>query len=151
MKAKGYTKETIKTIAVIELPFPAFNVGDSIVVSQRIKEGEKERIQLFQGDVIAIHKNHSSSTFTVRKMGAHNVPVERIFPYFSPLVSDVKIVRKGDVRRAKLYYIRDRVGKSARIKEKIVSRNKKSKEVVKPVETEKIVEKKTESVKTEDK
>lgn len=125
MKAKGYTKETVNQIGVVERNFPKFSVGDTITVSIFIKEGEKKRIQDFQGDIIAIRNNGNSSTFTVRKIGANSVAVERIFPYHSPIISDIKIVKKGDVRRAKLYYVRDRIGKAARIKEKILTKEQK--------------------------
>lgn len=124
MKAKWYTKETISDIGIKDRNFPQFRVGDSIAVSQRIKEGNKERLQVFQGDVIAMHKKGISTTFTVRKIGAHGIAVERIFPYYSPLVESIKIISRGSVRRAKLYYIRDRVGKAARLKEKVVKKNK---------------------------
>jgi large subunit ribosomal protein L19 len=123
MKAKAFTKETIRELGVSERSFPEFREGDTIAVSLRIKEGDKERLQLFQGDVIAINRNGASSTFTVRKIGAHSIPVERILPFYSPLIKSIKVVKQGDVRRAKLYYIRDRVGKSARIKEKRVAKS----------------------------
>jgi len=122
MKANKLTKETIAHIGIADRGFPEFNVGDTIAVSQRIKEGEKERIQIFEGDVIARNNHGISSTFTVRKIGANSVPVERIFPHYSPLVESIKVVRRGDVRRAKLYYLRDRVGKAGRVKEKTVSK-----------------------------
>jgi large subunit ribosomal protein L19 len=125
MKAKGYTKETINQIGIVERNFPEFGVGDTITVSIFIKEGEKKRIQDFQGDIIAIRNNGNSSTFTIRKIGANSVAVERIFPYHSPIISDIKIVKRGDVRRAKLYYVRDRIGKAARIKEKILTKEQK--------------------------
>ncbi len=118
MKAKGYTKETIKNIGATGATLPPFNVGDTIAIHQRIKEGDKERIQLFQGDVIAIKQNGASSSFTVRKIGAHGISVERIIPFHSPLLKSIKVVKRGDVRRAKIYYVRDRVGKSAKVKEK---------------------------------
>lgn len=124
MKAKQYTKETISNIGIHDRNFPLFRVGDTIAVSQRIKEGNKERLQVFQGDVIAMHKKGASTTFTVRKIGAHGISVERIFPYYSPLVDSIKLISRGAVRRAKLYYIRDRVGKAARIKEKVVTKKK---------------------------
>jgi len=124
MKAKQYTKETISNIGIQDRNFPLFRVGDTIAVSQRIKEGNKERLQVFQGDVIAMHKKGASTTFMVRKIGAHGISVERIFPYYSPLVDSIKVISRGAVRRAKLYYIRDRVGKAARIKEKVVTRKK---------------------------
>ena len=120
MKATGYTKETITSVGTGTTSFPEFNVGDTIEVSLRIKEGDKERIQLFQGDVIAIKDRAASSSFTVRKIGAHNVAVERILPFHSPIIKDITVVKRGDVRRAKLYYVRDRVGKAARIKSKRV-------------------------------
>lgn len=126
MKAQIYTKETICAVSVCDREFPDFKVGDTIAVSQRIKEGEKERLQIFEGDVIAFHKNGASTTFMVRKIGAHSVAVERIFPYYSPLIKSIAVIKRGDVRRAKLYYIRGRVGKAARLKEKIVSRGDKS-------------------------
>ena len=125
MKAKQYTKETIREIGMYKRDFPAFKAGDTIAVSQRIKEGDKERLQLFEGDVIAVRNNGVSSSFTVRKIGAHGIAVERIFTYYSPLIKSIKVVKQGDVRRAKLYYVRDRVGKSARLKEKVVTREQK--------------------------
>ncbi|HTM06540.1 MAG TPA: 50S ribosomal protein L19 [Patescibacteria group bacterium] len=129
MQAKKITKETVSQIGLIDRSFPVFNVGDTLAVVQRIreriKEGEKEvtkeRLQTFEGDVIAIRKNGISSTFTIRKIGAHNVPVERIFPFFTPVIAEIKLIRFGSVRRAKLYYLRDRVGKAARVKEKVMS------------------------------
>lgn len=125
MKAQTLTRETIKNLGVQERDFPPFAVGDTISVAFRIKEGDKERIQLFQGDVIARHNQGISTTFTVRKIGANNISVERIFPYYSPKIESIKIVRKGKVRRAKLYYVRDRIGKAARIKEQVVSKKDK--------------------------
>ncbi len=117
MKARGYTKETIVNVGTGS-SLPTFNVGDTIALHLRVKEGDKERVQVFQGDVIALKQNGSSSSFTVRKIGAHNIPVERIIPFHSPLIKDIQVIKRGDVRRAKLYYVRDRVGKAARIKEK---------------------------------
>lgn len=125
MKATGYTKETIRFIGSKDLPFPTFAVGDAIEVSNRIKEGDKERLQLFEGDVIAIRNNGLSSTFTVRRIGANSVAVERIFPFFSPLIESVRVLRRGDVRRAKLYYMRERIGKAARVKEMVLTREQK--------------------------
>ncbi len=119
MKAQGYTKETIMNTAVTAGKFPQFNVGDTIAVYLRVKEGDKERIQLFQGDVLAIkHGAGDSATFTVRKIGAHTIAVERIIPFNSPLLKEIKVLKRGAVRRAKLYYVRKRVGKAARFKEK---------------------------------
>lgn len=120
MKSAKYTKETISAVGTHDRSFPEFQVGDTVAVDQKVVEGDKSRTQTFEGDVISIHNHGISSTFTVRRIGAHGVAVERIYPYFSPLIEAIKLVRKGDVRRAKLYYVRDRVGKAARIKEKIV-------------------------------
>ena len=124
MKAKGYTKETIRELGIAKRQLPFFDVGDTIAVHQRIKESAgKERIQVFQGDVIAIHQKGASSTFTVRKIGANSVPVERIYPFHTPIIADIKLVKRGKVRRAKLYYVRDRVGKSARITEDRINKD----------------------------
>lgn len=94
-----------------------YGPGDTINVSFRIKEGDKERIQQFQGVVIQTHGTGTGTTVTVRKSSS-NVYVERIFPVYSPLVSEIKVLKRGKVRRAKLYYLRGRTGKSTRIKEK---------------------------------
>ena len=119
MKAAFYTKETIRSIGMQNQNLPEFGIGDTVVVSQSIKEAGKERLQDFEGDVIAIHKNGISSTFMVRKIGAHSVAVERIFPFYSPLIKAVKVLAKGDVRRAKLYYVRHKTGKKAQIKKRV--------------------------------
>ncbi|MCQ2491154.1 MAG: 50S ribosomal protein L19 [Ruminococcus sp.] len=97
---------------------PAFNVGDTVKVHVWIKEGEKPRIQIFEGTVIAKKHGGISETFTVRRV-AHGCGIERVFPLHSPVVDKVEIVRCGKVRRAKLYYLRDRVGKAAKVKEQI--------------------------------
>lgn len=125
MKANKYTKETILEIGIKDRQFPEFQVGDAIAVAQRIKEGEKERIQTFEGDVIAFHSHGIATTFTVRRIGANGVSVERIFPYYSPLIDSITFLRKGSVRRAKLYYIRQRIGKAARVKEKVLTKEQK--------------------------
>jgi len=105
---------------VSKKPLPDFRVGDTIKVNYKIIEGEKVRTQPYQGIVIAIKGSGVSKTFTVRKIGADGVGVERIFPFHSPNIEGIRIVKKGKVRRAKLYYLRDRVGKKAtRIKEKV--------------------------------
>lgn len=122
MKAQKFTRETISQFGVTPRDFPIFSVGDTVAVSQWITEGNKKRIQIFEGDVLAIHNNGASSTFTVRKIGANSVAVERIYPYYSPVIETVKVVRRGSVRRAKLYYVRDRVGKKARIKELVLTK-----------------------------
>lgn len=119
MKAQKLTKETILDVDVKDRGFPKFEIGDTIEVAQIVKEGNKERIQMFAGNVIGMHKKGISSTFTIRKMGANNIGVEKIFPFHSPVIDKIKVIKRGDVRRAKLYYVRDRIGKAARIKEKI--------------------------------
>lgn len=96
---------------------PEFNVGDTVKVHYRITEGNRERIQVFQGDVIRRHGHTSRETFTVRKV-SFSVGVERTFPIHSPKIDKIEVTRRGDVRRAKLYYLRDKVGKAAKIKEK---------------------------------
>lgn len=96
---------------------PEFRVGDSVKVHVKVREGEKDRIQVFQGVVIARRGGGTGSSFTVRKV-SNGVGVERIFPLFSPVVGKIEIVRRGNVRRSKLYYLRDRRGKAARITEK---------------------------------
>ncbi|MFA5307074.1 MAG: 50S ribosomal protein L19 [Candidatus Babeliales bacterium] len=124
MKARSLTRETILDLGTEGKQFPAFKVGDTVEVGQIIKEGDKERVQLFKGDVIAIRHNGISSTFTVRRIGANGVGVERIFPFYSPAISEIKLEKTGKARRAKLYYLRDRVGKAARIEEKLQSTEK---------------------------
>ncbi len=96
---------------------PEFKAGDTLRVAVEIKEGEKTRIQNFEGVCIAVKGEGTGKTFTVRKIGANNVGVERIFPLYSDSIKDIKVLRRGRVRRAKLYYLRDRRGKAARIKE----------------------------------
>ena len=97
---------------------PAFEVGDTVKVHVQIKEGDKSRIQVFEGTVIAKKHGGISETFTVRRV-AHGVGIERVFPVHSPVVDKVEVIRHGKVRRAKLYYLRDRVGKAAKVKEQI--------------------------------
>lgn len=96
---------------------PAFSPGDEVKVHVRVVEGGKERVQVFQGDVIARQGGGLQETYTVRKLSS-GVGVERTFPIHAPTVAKVEVVKRGDVRRAKLYYLRDRVGKAARIREK---------------------------------
>jgi large subunit ribosomal protein L19 len=98
-----------------------FKVGDTVKVHFKIVEGKNERIQIYEGLVIAMKNSRVGKTFTVRKT-SYGVGVERIFPLHSPRIARVEVVRPGKVRRAKLYYIRDKIGKSAKIKELIVSR-----------------------------
>ena len=95
-----------------------FNVGDTVKVSAKIKEGNRERIQVFEGTVIAKKHGGINETFTVRRV-AHGCGIERVFPLHSPTVEKVELVRNGKVRRAKLYYLRDRVGKAAKVKSKV--------------------------------
>ena len=95
---------------------PSFNVGDTVRVSAKIKEGNRERIQVFEGTVIKRQNGGLRETFTVRK-NSNGVGVEKTWPLHSPSVVDVQVVRRGNVRRAKLYYLRDRVGKAAKVKE----------------------------------
>lgn len=97
---------------------PAFGPGDTIVVQVKVKEGNRERLQAFEGVVIAKRNRGLNSSFTVRKV-SHGEGVERVFQTYSPVVDSVEVKRRGDVRRAKLYYLRERQGKSARIKEKL--------------------------------
>ncbi len=104
-------KEQMKT------DIPEFRPGDTVRVSVRIIEGEKERIQDFEGVVIRIRRGNNRSTFTVRKI-SYGIGVERIFPLHSPRIAGIKVVRRGAVRRAKLYYLRKLRGKAARIKER---------------------------------
>lgn len=96
---------------------PDFRPGDNIAVSYKIIEGAKERIQTFKGNVIQINGTGSTKTFTIRKM-SNGVGVERIFPFSSPIIDDIKVLKRGKVRRAKLYYLRKLVGKKAKIKER---------------------------------
>ncbi|MEX0698688.1 MAG: 50S ribosomal protein L19 [Acidimicrobiia bacterium] len=96
---------------------PEFRPGDSVKVHVRVVEGNRERTQVFEGVVIARNGSGLDSSFTVRRM-SFGVGVERVFPFNAPIIQKVEVVRRGDVRRSKLYYLRDRVGKAARIKEK---------------------------------
>lgn len=103
--------------AQLRTDLPEFRPGDTIRVNVRVREKDKERIQAFQGEVIAIGGRGISRTFTVRKI-SHRIGVERVFPLHSPVVDSVELVRRGQVRRAKLYYLRNLRGKAARIKER---------------------------------
>lgn len=104
---------------------PEFSSGDTVVISYKIIEGNKERIQDFRGDVINIRGEGKNKTFTVRKVSS-GIGVERIFPFSSPNIAEIKVVKKGRVRRAKLYYLRQLSGKKARIKEKTFSAKEES-------------------------
>ena len=96
---------------------PQFRSGDTVRVAVRIKEGNKERIQNFEGVCIAIRGEGTGRTFNIRKIGANSIGVERIFPLYSESIESIEVIRRGRVRRAKLYYLRERRGKAARIKE----------------------------------
>ncbi|MGH8493944.1 MAG: 50S ribosomal protein L19 [Moraxellaceae bacterium] len=100
---------------------PSFAPGDTVVVQVKVKEGDRERLQAYEGVVIAIKNRGLNSAFTVRKI-SNGIGVERVFQTHSPVVAGIEVKRRGDVRRAKLYYLRDRSGKSARIKEKLTPR-----------------------------
>ena len=106
------TKDQIRT------DLPAFNIGDTIKIGVKVKEGSKERIQMFEGTVIAKKHGGINETFTVRRI-SYGVGVERTFPVNSPKLASIEVIRRGKVRRAKLYYLRDRVGKATRVKERI--------------------------------
>ena len=111
-KIQALVNEQLKT------EVPQFNIGDTVKVHNLIKEGTRERIQIFEGTVIARHGGGISATFTVRRV-AYGCGVEKTFPLHSPNVAKVEVVRVGKVRRAKLYYLRDRVGKASKVKEQI--------------------------------
>ena len=109
---EAFTNEQLKA------ELPVIRIGDTIRVHNRIKEGNRERIQLFEGTVIAKHGGGISETFTVRRV-SYGVGVEKTFPIHSPNVDKIVVFREAKVRRAKLYYLRDRVGKAAKVKEKV--------------------------------
>ncbi|HHU05643.1 MAG TPA: 50S ribosomal protein L19 [Clostridiales bacterium] len=97
---------------------PEMNIGDTVRVSVKVKEGNRERIQAFDGTIIAKKHGGINETITVRRV-SYNVGCEKVFPIHSPIISSIQVLRRGKVRRAKLYYLRDRVGKAAKTKEKI--------------------------------
>ena len=110
--------DALKTIAAdsVKAEIPQFRIGDTVKVSVNIREGQRERIQMFEGTVIAKRGSGVAETFTVRRV-SYGVGIERVFPIHSPNVRKVEVVRRGKVRRAKHYYLRDRVGKAAKVKE----------------------------------
>ncbi len=112
--------DALKTIAAASMKenTPAFGIGDTVRVDVKIREGERERIQAFEGTVIAKKGSGVAETFTVRRV-SYGVGVERVFPLHSPNVAGVTVIRRGKVRRSKLYYLRDRVGKAAKVKEQL--------------------------------
>lgn len=126
MKANHLTKETIVDYGTQNRNFPEFRIGDTIEVAQKVTEGAKTRIQMFQGIVIMQHSNGMATTFTVRKIAANNIGVERIFPYYSENITDITVVKRGKVRRAKLTYLRDRVGRATNVKELILTKEEKA-------------------------
>ena len=111
-KIQAFTNEQLKK------EVPVIRIGDTVRVHNKIKEGNRERIQMFEGTVIAKHGGGISETFTVRRV-SYGCGVEKTFPIHSPNVEKVDVIRSGKVRRAKLYYLRDRVGKASKVKEKI--------------------------------
>jgi large subunit ribosomal protein L19 len=111
----------------LDKTIPSFAPGDTVIVNVKVKEGTRERVQAFEGVVIAKRNRGLNSAFTVRKISSGE-GVERTFQTFSPLIASIEVKRRGDVRRAKLYYLRERSGKSARIKEKLVRRTAEAKE-----------------------
>ncbi len=122
-------KEQIEEI-IREKKVPSFSAGDTLRVNVKVVEGTRERVQAYEGVCIARSNKGLSSNFTVRKI-SYGEGVERVFPLYSPMIEDIKVVRKGSVRRAKLYYLRERSGKSARIAEKKEILNKKTTEKIK--------------------
>lgn len=109
--------DAIHEILTPKRDLPSFRPGDNIAVSYRIIEGNKERIQIFRGDVIQINGEGATKTFTVRKM-SNGVGVERVIPFASPAIASIEVLKRGKVRRAKLYYLRALTGKKAKIKER---------------------------------
>ena len=110
--------DIIKNIEAAQLKatVPSFNVGDTVRVYAKVKEGNRERTQIFEGTVLKRQNGGARETFTVRKV-SNGIGVEKTWPLHSPIVEKIEVVRRGKVRRAKLYYLRDRVGKAARVKE----------------------------------
>ncbi len=109
--------KVVENAFAVEKNYPAFKAGDTVTVSYKIVEGNKERIQNFRGVVIQIHGSEGTKTFTVRKMSG-NIGVERIFPFYSPFIDSIEVNKLGRVRRKRLFYLRGLTGKKARIKEK---------------------------------
>mgnify|MGYP000182763902 FL=1 len=120
MSSKNKIIQAIES-AQLKADIPAFGAGDTVVVQVKVKEGTRERLQAYEGVVIAKRSRGLNSAFTVRKI-SNGVGVERTFQAHSPLIDSIEVKRRGDVRKAKLYYLRERSGKSARIKEKLAKR-----------------------------
>jgi large subunit ribosomal protein L19 len=126
---------------------PKLKVGDYVKVHLKVKEGEKERIQIFEGTIISLRGGGTNRMITVRRL-SYGIGVERVVPYNSPNIAKIEVLRHGEVRRAKLYYLRERVGKSAKVKEKIVKKKKAGEELV--LEKEKVEEPAVEEVEAVD-
>ena len=109
--------ENFENAQVAEKNIPEFRAGDTVRLAVTIKEGEKTRVQSYEGVCIAMRGEGTGKTITVRKIGANSVGIERVFPIYSDIINEIKVLRRGRVRRAKLHYLRERSGKSARIKE----------------------------------
>lgn len=139
--------EQLNAEAMAEKEIPEFNVGDTVVVQVKVKEGARERLQAFEGVVIAIRNRGLHSAFIVRKI-SHGEGVERTFQTYSKLIDSITVKRRGDVRRAKLYYLRERSGRSARIREKLPSKGNKKAAAKKPA-AKKAVTKETAAKKAE--
>ena len=109
--------EAFEKAQIADKEVPEFKAGDTLRLGIRIQEGDKTRVQKFEGVCIAIKGTGANKTFTIRKIGANGIGVERIFPIYSQSIESIEVLKRGRVRRAKLYYLRDRQGKAARIKE----------------------------------
>ena len=121
---RSLEEQQLKDDIGLKSDFPSLRVGDDVQVHFRIVEGERERIQLVRGTVMRVRKGGgANSRFTVRRIAAHGIGVERTFPLHSPRIEKIEVLRHAHVRRAKLYFLRDRQGKAARLKEKRLTRN----------------------------
>ncbi|PCI48644.1 MAG: 50S ribosomal protein L19 [Moraxellaceae bacterium] len=120
MSGKNKIIQAIES-AQLKTDLPEFAPGDTVIVQVKVKEGTRERLQAYEGVVIAIRKRGLNSSFTVRKI-SHGIGVERVFQTHSPIVDSITVKRRGAVKRAKLYYLRERSGRSARIKEKLATK-----------------------------
>lgn len=130
MKAQKYTRETIKNIGVTDRNFPQVHIGDTVCISLRVIEAGKERMQDFEGVLIGMKGGGITQTMRIRKIGAGGVAVERIFPYHSPNISSMKVIKSAEVRRAKLYYLREKQGRDAQLTtKKTAKKNKVSLEI----------------------
>jgi len=109
--------ENFENAQVAEKNIPDFRAGDTVLLAVTIKEGDKTRVQNYEGVCISMRGQGTGKTITVRKIGANGIGIERVFPIYSDSINEIKVLRRGRVRRAKLFYLRDRAGKSARIKE----------------------------------